>query len=40
MQSTPRRIVFHILVFVVVLAVLSAVAIWLGLGTVVHSKTV
>jgi hypothetical protein len=30
---------FHIFMFVVVLAVLSAVAIWLGLGIVVHSGT-
>jgi hypothetical protein len=37
MNSTPRRIAFHVLVFVIVLAVLSAVAIWLGLGPVVHS---
>ena len=38
MKSTPRRIAFHILIFVIVLVVLSAVAIWLGLGPVVHSE--
>ncbi len=38
MQSRPRRILFHILLFVVVLVVLSAIAIWLGLGPVVHSQ--
>ena len=37
MNATRRRIARHILVFVVVLVVLSAVAIWLGLGPVVHS---
>jgi hypothetical protein len=39
MKSTPRRLVFHIVIFVVVLIVLTAVAIWLGLGPVVHSET-
>jgi hypothetical protein len=37
MKPTRRRILFHILMFVVVLLVLSAVAIWLGLGPVIHS---
>lgn len=39
MKSTPRRIVFYILIVVVVLLVLIAVPIWLGLGPVVHSET-
>jgi predicted small integral membrane protein len=38
MQWTPRRIAFHVVLFVVVLVVLSAIAIWLGLGPVVHSQ--
>jgi hypothetical protein len=38
MKSTPRRIVFYILILVVLL-VLIAVPIWLGLGPVVHSQT-
>jgi hypothetical protein len=29
---------FHVIMFVVVLVVLSAIAIWLGLGPVVHSQ--
>jgi hypothetical protein len=37
MKPMPRRIALHILFFVLVLVVLSAVAIWLGLGPVVHS---
>ena len=39
MKSTPRRIAFHIFMFIAVLVALSAVAIWLGLGPVVHSQT-
>jgi hypothetical protein len=39
MRWTPRRIAFHILVFIVVLVVLSAVAIWLGLGPVAHAES-
>lgn len=38
MQSTPRRIVFYIFVFVVVLVLLS-LPIWLEFGPVVHSET-
>ncbi len=38
MQSTPRRIVLHVLLFVVVLIVLSAIAIWFRLGPVAHSE--
>jgi hypothetical protein len=36
MKSLPQ-IARHIVIFVVVLVILSAVAIWLGLGPVVHS---
>jgi hypothetical protein len=43
MQTTPRRITFHIFILVVVLVGLlvagSAVAIWLGLGPIVHSES-
>jgi hypothetical protein len=39
MPSRRRRIIFHILMFLLVLVVLNAVAIWLGLGPVVHSQT-
>jgi hypothetical protein len=39
MPSRPRRIVFHIIMFLVVLVVVTAVSIWLGLGPVVHSQT-
>jgi hypothetical protein len=38
-MKTPRRVAFHILLFTLVLVVLSAVAIWLGLGQTVHSQT-
>ena len=38
MAPTPRRIARRILVFIVVLAILSAVAIWLELGPVMHSQ--
>jgi hypothetical protein len=37
MKSTPRRIARRVLIFVVVLVVLTALAIWLDLGPVVHS---
>ena len=33
----PRHIVRHLIFVVVILVVLSALAIWLGLGPVVHS---
>lgn len=36
-MTRPRRIASHIPLLLVVLVVLSAVAIWLGLGPVVHS---
>jgi hypothetical protein len=37
MQASLRRTMFHILVFVVALVVLS-LPIWLGLGPVVYSE--
>jgi hypothetical protein len=37
MKATPRRIAFHVLIFIIVFVVLSAVAIWLGLGPIAHS---
>jgi len=40
MKSTPRSIARHILIFVIVLVVLTAVAMLLGLGPVVHSGQV
>jgi hypothetical protein len=39
MKSRPRQIVRHTMIMVVVLVVLSALAIWLGLGPVVHSQS-
>ena len=39
MTLMPRTIAGHILLFVVVLVILTAVSIWLGLGPVVHSST-
>jgi hypothetical protein len=36
---TPRRIAFHILLFIVVLVLLS-LPIWLGIGPVVHSRQI
>ena len=35
-MSTPRNIARHIILLIVILVVLSAVAIWLGLGPVAH----
>ena len=37
MTLTARKIARHIILVIVVLVVLSALAIWLGLGPVVHS---
>ena len=37
MKSTSHRIRVPIVLFFVVFVILSAVAIWLGLGPVVHS---
>jgi len=39
MRSVPRRILFHILLFIVVLVLLALVPIWLELGPSVHSAT-
>jgi hypothetical protein len=35
-----RKIALHIIIFIAALVVISAVAIWFGLGPVVHSETV
>ena len=37
MTSIPRKTLNHIIIMIVVLVALSALAIWLGLGPVVHS---
>ena len=37
MKTTPRRIAFHVLIFIIVFVVSSLVAIWLGLGPTIHS---
>jgi hypothetical protein len=37
MKSTPGRIAAHTIFFIVVFVIISALAIWLGLGPVVHS---
>ena len=37
MRSTPAKIAAHVVVFVVVIVVMSAVSIWFGLGPVVLS---
>jgi hypothetical protein len=37
MNSKARKIAGHIVLVVVILVIISAVAIWLGLGPVVHS---
>jgi len=39
MTSRGRTVGGHIILFVVVMAVLTAIAIWLGLGPTVHSST-
>ena len=36
-RSTPAKITVHVLVFVVVIVLMSALSIWLGLGPVVQS---
>jgi hypothetical protein len=38
MHITLRRIALHIALFVVVLVVLTVIAVWLGLGPIVHSE--
>jgi hypothetical protein len=37
MRSTPAKIAFHIVIFVVVIVVMSALSIWLGTGPVLFS---
>jgi hypothetical protein len=37
-MSSPRTIARHVIVLIVILVALSALAIWLGLGPVVHSQ--
>jgi hypothetical protein len=37
MRSTPAKIAVHVLIFVVLIVVMSAVSIWLGTGPVVSS---
>jgi hypothetical protein len=37
MKRTPRRLAFHIIMFIIVLVVL-AMGIWLRLGPAVHSQ--
>ena len=37
MRSTRAKVAAHVLVFVVVIVVMSAVSLWLGLGPVVLS---
>ena len=39
MTSTSRTVGRHIILFVVVMVILTAIAIWLGLGPTVHSST-
>jgi hypothetical protein len=34
----PRTIARHVLLMIVVLVILTALAVWLGLGPVVHSS--
>jgi hypothetical protein len=36
---TPRRIARHVIIFAVIFLVLTAVAIWLDLGPVAHSRS-
>jgi hypothetical protein len=39
MRLEPRAVVGHIFLFIVILVVLTAVAIWLDLGPVLHSSS-
>lgn len=39
MTMTARKIARHIITMIVILVALTALAIWLGLGPVVHSST-
>jgi hypothetical protein len=38
MTLTPSQIARHVVIAIVILVVLTALAIWLGLGPVVHSS--
>jgi hypothetical protein len=37
MRSTPAKITIHVVIFVVVIVVMSALSIWLGTGPVLFS---
>jgi len=37
MRSTPAKIVAHVILFIVVIVLMSAVSIWLGTGPVLQS---
>jgi len=39
MTLTARRIAHHIILLMIIVVALSVVAIWLGLGPVVHSAS-
>ena len=39
MTLRVRTVRGHIILFVVVMVVLTAIAVWLGLGPIVHSST-
>ena len=38
MKTTPQRIALYVLIFIILLVVGIAVAIWLGLGPTIHSR--
>jgi hypothetical protein len=40
MKTMARRIAFYVLIFIILFVVGSAVAIWLGLGPIVHSALI
>ena len=40
MSATPLRIALYVLIVIILFVVGSAVAIWLGLGPIVHSARV
>jgi len=40
MKSTLKKIALHTILFVAALVIISAVAIWLGLGPVAHSLAI
>jgi hypothetical protein len=39
MQLVPRRVFFHVVLFIVVLVLLALLPIWLELGPSVHSAS-